>query len=73
MDDLIAYDTAGDLSESIQLLGRDAVDLVIERIRILCQGIGTGLMLLVGGGLLWTWTSFLAVFIAMRSGNLGLS
>lgn len=67
MDDLTAYDSAGDLSESILMLGRDCIELIIEKIRFICVGIGVALMLLVGGALIWTWASFLMMFIEMRA------
>lgn len=71
MDELIAYDRAGDLSDAIEFLGRDAIDLVITRIRAVATVIGTALMFGVGAALVWTWGSFVMVFLAMRAANVG--
>lgn len=67
MDDLSVYDSAGDLSESILMLGRDCVELITERIRVICAAAGVFLMLLVGGALIWTWAAFLMMFLEMRA------
>ncbi len=69
MDDLLAYDQAGDLSTAILGLGQDAVDLVAEKIRGICAVTGVLLMISVGASLVWTWGSFVMVFMAMRSGT----
>ena len=67
MDELLAYDRAGDLAGAIEHLGKDAVELVIQRIRSFSAAIGVALMFAVGAGLIWTWGSFVMVFMAMRS------
>lgn len=71
MDELIAYDRAGDLASAIEFLGRDAIDLVIGRIRGIAAAIGVALMFGVGASIVWTWGSFVMVFLAMRSGGPG--
>ena len=72
MDDLMAYDRAGDLTDSILMLGQDCVELVAQRIKAMCDAVRIALMLAVGGSLIWTWMAFLMVFIAMRSNNQGI-
>lgn len=67
MDDLLSYDRAGDLTESIPTLGRECVGLVTQRIKTIA-GIASGLLMLaVGAGLVWSWGSFVLVFMAMRA------
>lgn len=69
MDDLLSYDRAGDLTDCITALGRDAIEVVIARIKAIA-GIASGLlMVVVGLGLVWSWGSFILVFMAMRSAN----
>lgn len=68
-DELLAYDRAGDLAGAIEHLGRDAVELVIQRIRSFSAAIGVVLMFGVGAGLIWTWSAFVMVFMAMRSSS----
>lgn len=67
MDDMLAYDHAGDLVEALRHLGKDTVELVIERLRRTFAIIGGVLMAGIGAGLLWTWGSFVLVVMAMRS------
>lgn len=69
MDDLLAYDQAGDLSDSITMIGRDAITLVISRIKTIAGAMSGLLMVAVGLGLVWAWGSFILVFMAMRAAN----
>lgn len=69
MDDLLAYDQAGDLSDSITTIGKDSVELVIARIKAIAQAGSGVLMVMVGAGLVWSWGSFILVFMAMRAAN----
>lgn len=73
MDELLAYDAAGDLANAMEALGKDSVDLVIQRIRIFAAALGGVLMLGVGIGLIWSWGSFVMVFMAMRNSPGGFS
>lgn len=72
MDDLLAYDHAGDLVESLRYLGKDTVETVIERLKRKFNVIGAVLMVAVGLALIWTWGSFVLVVMAMRSSAGGL-
>lgn len=69
MDDLMSYDRAGDISECITTLGREAIEHVIARIKSIASIASGLLMVAVGLGLVWSWGSFILVFMAMRSAS----
>lgn len=69
MDDLVAYDRAGDLADAIGYLGRDGVEIVSEHVGLISRAAAGAIMVAVGGGIVWVWVSFVAVVMAMRAAH----
>lgn len=69
MDDLAAYDKAGDLASVISDIGREGVAIVSARVAAICRLTNALMMLAVGMGVVWVWVGFTSVVLAMRSAN----